>query len=293
MPLLQPDQEIPGGTYVVEHLLGAGAFSEVYRVRHRFLGRMAMKVFREIRTEPKAHALLREAILLSRMGHPNIVRMFDAGIASTPSGRRAWFTTEYLPGGSLEDFRLRHPGPLPVATSVDILVQVCAGLAVAHREDPPMVHRDLTPWNILVGQDYRGLRAIIADFGLAKHTDPRTRLAEGSGTIAFTAPEALRFGAGASTAGDVYSLGVIGYLLLTDAMPWKELILTPFGASHRPPPLAPSRFNPSIDQGLTDIVLRALATDPAERYTDADALATCLRAWRDRTLPASTDQEIA
>lgn len=292
--LLSYEQTIPGGRYVVDHLLGTGAFSEVYLVRHPILGRLAMKVFREVSTSQRANTILREAVLLSRLGHPNIVRLFDAGTAPTPSGRRAWFTTEYVAGGSLEDFRLRHTsGPIPTATTVDILMQACAGLAVAHREDPPIVHRDLTPWNILVSDDFRGLRVIVSDFGLAEHIDPRTGHTSGGGTLAFTAPEALQYGVGASTSGDVYSLGVIAYLLLADAMPWEDIIFTRYGAINRQPPLRPSRFNSAVDPRLEEVVLRALAPDPADRYPDADAFAAELRAWRDHTVSISSDQESA
>src|ERR1700675_4901787 len=100
--LLSEGQTIRG-TYEVERLLGEGAFAEVYRVRHRFLGRQAMKVFKTagMSVEDTERAL-EEAILLSRLGHPNIIRVFDANVLDTPDGPRGFFTMEYVAGGSLD-----------------------------------------------------------------------------------------------------------------------------------------------------------------------------------------------
>lgn len=83
--MLSEGQRI-AGQYTVERYLGQGAFAEVYRVRHRFLGRQAMKVFKHVGSRAAAEELLEEAVLLSRIGHPNIVRVFDAGTAETPGG---------------------------------------------------------------------------------------------------------------------------------------------------------------------------------------------------------------
>ena len=84
MPLLQEGENIKG-TYEVERFLGEGAFAEVYRVRHRFLGRQAMKLFKRVgMTQDEIEEILGEAILLSRIGHPNIVRVFDANVFESP-----------------------------------------------------------------------------------------------------------------------------------------------------------------------------------------------------------------
>src|SRR5690606_19598051 len=212
-------------------------------------GRLAMKVLRKVGTLAQTHELLGEAVLLSRLGHPNVVRVFDAGTVTTAAGERGWFTMEYVAGGNLDDYRTAHTaGPLPVADSVEILRQLCAGLAAAHGEDPPIVHRDLTPWNILVGQDAHGIRVRIGDFGLARRAQPG--LTGGEGTLAFMAPEALRYGVGSSTAADVYSVGVLAYLLLTDVLPHRDLAHTVYGAERRRPPAAPSRLNRAADAAL-------------------------------------------
>src|ERR1035437_9656823 len=98
-------------TYEVERFLGQGAFAEVYRVKHKFLGRQAMKVFKRVgMSKEEIHEMLGEAILLSRIGHPNIVRVFDANVLETPRGTCGYFTMENVPGGSLEKFWHSHGG---------------------------------------------------------------------------------------------------------------------------------------------------------------------------------------
>ena len=104
MPLLESGMTIRD-TYEVERLLGEGAFAEVYRVRHRFLGRQAMKVLKqEVGSAEELVEMLGEAILLSGFEHPNIVRVFDANVLDTKQGTRGYFTMEYIPGGTLDKF---------------------------------------------------------------------------------------------------------------------------------------------------------------------------------------------
>ena len=151
------------GTYEVERFLGEGAFAEVYRVKHRFLGRQAIKVFKcPGMARDAADRLFAEAILLSQIGHPNIVRVFDAGLVDTAHGECAYMTMEDVAGGTLEDYWKSFGGAfVPVEAAVELLRQVCRGLSVAHSVQPPIVHRDLKPQNILVGYDGAGLRARI------------------------------------------------------------------------------------------------------------------------------------
>src|SRR5215472_13736339 len=104
MPLLREGQTIRG-SYEVERLLGEGAFAEVYRVKHRFLGRQAMKVFKVPGvTLDDIVGALSEAVLLSRLGHRNIIRVFDADLIELPTGKHGFCTMEYIAGGSLQQF---------------------------------------------------------------------------------------------------------------------------------------------------------------------------------------------
>ena len=181
-------------TYEVERFLGEGAFAEVYRVKHRFLGRQAIKIFKSPgMAREAADRLFAEAILLSQMGHPNIIRVFDAGLVDTAHGECAYMTMEYVAGGTLEDYWKSFGSAfVSIGSAVELLRQVCRGLSVAHGSQPPIVHRDLKPQNILVGYDGTGLRARISDFGLAKGANPMTLLVSAQGTTRFKAPEVFR-----------------------------------------------------------------------------------------------------
>ncbi|MBK8976384.1 MAG: serine/threonine protein kinase [Planctomycetes bacterium] len=288
MPLLEIDQEIKG-TYVVERLLGEGAFAEVYRVRHRFLGRQAMKVFKQFgMTLAEIEDLLGEPALLSRMGHPNIVRVFDANTFEAGGRALGYFTMEYVSGGSLEHYwRSYRQRLMPVTEAVEIMRQVCDGLAVAHREEPPIVHRDLKPQNVLVGYDGNGLRVRVSDFGLAKRVNPLTLLASARGTFGFKPPESLDNMD--SPAADVWALGTTLYLLLTDVLPYPCNADTDVLDSARflRPVRPPSVYNIQVDHALDAVLSRCLANKPADRYRDAGELLDDLRRWKPRGLSES------
>lgn len=283
--LLREGQVIRG-TCEVEKFLGEGAFAEVYRVKHRFLGRQAMKVFKTVgMTRDEAERALGEALILSRIGHPNIIRVFDADIAATTRGDCAYFTMEYVAGGTLEKFWRSHGQAfVPVETTVTILRQVCRGLTVAHGETPPIVHRDIKPQNILVGYDIGGLRVRVSDFGLAKRVNPLTLKLTACGTRPFKAPEVFRDPKADSCRGDVWALGCVLYLLLTDRLPYGGAGGAPETKGERGPrPLvAPSALNGEADAALDAIARRALALAPVDRYADAHEMLTDLEAWRPR-----------
>ena len=282
MSLLQEGQIIRG-TYEIERLLGEGAFAEVYRVKHRFLGRQAMKVFKMVgMTVKEIEQLLEEAVMLSRLGHPNIVRVFDANVTDTSRGMCGFFTMEHVAGGSLDQFWRSHGARyVPVETTVEILRQVCRGLSLAHQEQPPIVHRDLKPQNILVGYDGAGVRVRVSDFGLAKRVNPLTLLASAKGTRAFKAPEVFDNPQSDSCAGDVWALGTMLYLLLTDDLPYPDtgIAKSRAGGRFERPIVVPSRRNLQADPMLDRIVLCALAMDPAERYLTAQEMLAELESW--------------
>jgi serine/threonine-protein kinase len=269
---------------VVDRLLGEGAYAEVHRVRHEFLGWQAMKLFKRVATLKETRAMLEEARLLSKLGHPHIVRLFDAGTVLAANGRHGYFTMEYVAGGSLERLLRNHRGrPLPLADAVEVIRQITAALVAAHEQSPPILHRDLTLANVLVGYDESGIRVRLSDFGLSKRADPVTQLASAQGTYAFMAPEVQRR-EGYSCAADVWSLGVVAYLLLTAAHPYHDG--GPFQTysvhRYREPPLPPSRFNDDIDADLDRIVLAALVPEPDRRTPDATVLAEQFRSRAER-----------
>ncbi len=296
MRLLQEGQIIRG-TYEVERFLGEGAFAEVYRVKHRFLGRQALKIFKTIGlTVDQIEVMLGEAIILSQLGHPNIIRVYDANTTETSLGTFGFFTMEYVGGGSLEQFWKSHGAQfVPVETAVEIIQQVCHGLSIAHDESPPIIHRDIKPQNILVGYDAGGLRARLSDFGLAKRVNPLTMFASARGTLAFKPPEAFEAQPKDSPAGDVWALGSTLYLLLTDRLPYGQIgdFDTTDYSRFEEPLIAPSRLNVQVDAALDRIVFKALSIDAAKRLANARAVLEALARWKPKaTAPPAKAAEL-
>lgn len=282
MQILSEGQEF-NKTYQVERLLGEGAFAEVYRVKHRFLGRQAMKVFKSPGLTTKAiEQQLDEAVLLSQVGHPNIIRVFDANVIQIKNKNFGYFTMEYIASGSLDQFwRSFRFQLMPIETVLDLMIQACRGLSVAHGTNPPIVHRDIKPQNLLVGYDGDGLRLKVSDFGLAKHANPLTLLVSARGTPSFKAPEVYRESNVDSRAGDVWALGCTMYLLLTDQLPFP--LIEKKGVGDIPvfesPLYPPSNHNVNVDQFLDQIVLKALSISLDSRYSCAMDLLADLEKW--------------
>ena len=295
MPLLEAGQTVRD-TYEVERYLAEGAFAEVYRVRHRFLGRQAMKVFKQAgMTRDEIEEMMGEAVLLSRIAHPNIVQVFDANLLDTPQGQRGYFTMENVPGGSLDKFWRSHGVSLvPIETTIDITKQVCRGLHVAHSADPPIIHRDIKPQNILIGYEADGLRARLGDFGLAKRVNPLTLLATAAGTLAFKPPEAFAQAKGDSPAGDIWAIGVTLYLLLTDRLPYKVDSVLGWRNQQvfRETLFPPSHYNIQVNPELDQIIMTCLAANVEDRYSAPGDLLSALDGWRPGS-PASDVVEAA
>jgi len=292
--ILSPGQVVRD-TYEVERLLGEGGFAEVYRVKHRFMGRQAMKVF-------KAPGLaledierdLAEALLLSRIKHPNIVEVYDANVLHTERGCFGYFTMTYVPGGTLERYWRSFGAELmPIEQVVEIGRQICRGLAVAHSSSPPIVHRDIKPQNVLVGFGPDGLHVRLTDFGLAKAVNPLTLLVSAKGTLGFKPPESLENID--SCAADVWGVGTILYLLLTDEMPFPALNARDIGEASRflRPIRPPSIYNVNVDAGLESIVYRCLAASPSDRYADANELLHDLEKWQPGFKPSGPSVSIS
>lgn len=279
--MLLQEGEVIHDVCEVDRFLGEGAFAEVYRVNHKFLGRQAMKIFKSpSKSLQEVEDKLSEAIILSRIGHPNIIRVFDAGILETRVGQCGYFTMEYVPGGNLETFWQGHGADfVSFSDAMDILKQICMGLALAHAEQPPIIHRDIKPQNILVGYDAGGLRIRVGDFGLAKRVNPLTFAASAAGTPSFMPPECLSNVS--SCAGDVWAIGTIFYLLLTDHLPFPISSIADFrkGKCWKHSLIPASHFNTQVDSALDSILFRALELEPADRYPDARAMSNDIVAW--------------
>jgi eukaryotic-like serine/threonine-protein kinase len=273
--------------YELHELLGEGAFGRVYRGTDRRLGRaVAVKVIKPWWAEDSAwvERFQREARLLARVNDPGVVQIFDIGDAE----EGPYYVAELVEGESLAD-RLRS-GRLSVEEARDIAEQLCRSLASAHREG--VVHCDVKPANVLLSADGR---VKVGDFGIARLAEATSQGPSPTvaGTPRYMSPEQAR-GRPPTPATDVYSVGVVLYEMLAGRPPFEDGSPVELGLRHLedpPPPLAPT-----IPADLREVVMRALAKDPAERYPDAGAMAEALgasageRAARDPHPGAARDE---
>ncbi|MFL5356614.1 serine/threonine-protein kinase [Archangium sp.] len=270
------------GHYRLTRMLGSGGMGTVYLAEQTIIGaRVAVKVLhpylaQDARLRARFYA---EARTVNLIGHPNIVRIFD--INESEDGLH-YFVMEYLDGTPLS----RLPRPVEPGLVAWLLAQACDALEAVHRSG--VVHRDLKPDNLLMMERPGESPTLkVLDFGVAKALhdtvgQEQTLAGQVLGTPAYMAPEQWA-GQPVDGRADVYSLGVTGYLLLTGQLPYPrgqlaELVLSP----EPPPPLrAPHELVPAVPEGLSRVLLRALARAPGERFATAldfkKALLTAVR----------------
>ncbi|MFI6128862.1 protein kinase [Micromonospora sp. NPDC051141] len=253
------------GAYRVERLLGTGSFATVWLAYDPALdGRVAIKVLAEnwshdLRVRER---FLDEARLLRRLDHDRVVRVHTVG--ELPDGR-PYAVLAWADGGSLRDRLAR--GPLPVAEAVTLLGEIAAGVAVLHRHR--VVHRDLTPSNVLFHSGPGRERVLIADLGLAKALASASGLTARAGTPGYMAPEQDDPLAVVDTRADVYGLGRLGLRLLGEA----------------PATVGPAddrravrvRLRAGVPPAVGPVLRTATAVRPADRYPDATAFRVALR----------------
>jgi len=262
--------------YRLVSLIGRGGMGVVYLVEHVHIGkRMAMKLLHGglVRRREVVRRFQREAEVVSRLDHPNIVSVFDFG----HSEGLAYLVMELVSGKDLGKL-IDGEGPLSFGRTARIIAQVCAGVGHAHAEG--VIHRDLKPENVVVRQRREVADQVkVLDFGLAKlRHDPDantlTRAGTLMGTPYYMAPEYIR-GEGASVQTDVYAIGAMMYRALTKEPPFVAESSMGVLTKHLTEPVIP----PSERSGRTDlppeadaVVLRAMAKDPRHRYGSVDEL---------------------
>ncbi len=271
------------GRYRLRRRLGRGGMGEVWAAWHKGLGReVAVKMLRYDFGDGHQVALQRfrrEVRATSELGHPNTVRVFDYGASDDGI---LYYAMELLEGENLRSL-VRREGPLPPARALHLVSQAARALAEAHRKG--IVHRDVKPENIFV-IDAGGERDFVKvlDFGIAKVVDlrggeePLTQTGVLTGTPATMSPEAIT----ASEIGppaDVYGLGAVLYFMLAGRFPFEGEAASQIVAHLHDPVIPPSiKARVDIPRDLEDVVLRALAKDPADRYADAGEMAQALSA---------------
>ena len=294
MSILDPD-EIVRDTYLVERLLGEGAFAQVYRVKHRYMGRQAMKVFKApCASNEEIEQSLSEALLLSQLKHPNIVEIYDANVFQKEYKTFGYFTMNYMPGGTLERYWRSFGAKLmPVAQAVEVIRKTTRGLSIAHSQNPPIVHRDIKPANILVRFEDSGIGVRLSDFGLAKSVNPLSLLASSRGDLAFKPPEALENQD--SCAADIWAVGTTLYLILTDELPYPMLNFRDAtdGSRFLRPIRPPSLYNATVDGALESVLFRCLAARSSDRYANATELLRDLDGWRPGRTSSTTSTSLS
>jgi eukaryotic-like serine/threonine-protein kinase len=249
--------------YTVERTLGRGGMATVELAHDTELDRrVAVKrLFASLADDAIfRRRFLREARMAAALSHPNLVAVFDVG----DEDGLPFIVMEYVDGETLADL-MQRTGPLPPDRAVDLLLQVCAGLQHAHAAG--LVHRDIKPQNLLVRSDGT---VKIADFGIARtlQATQLTQVGTVLGTAAYLAPEQA-VGEQVTAAADIYSLGAVGYELLSGRTPYEFTSLADLSLQQREPPAPPL----GVSADLAGLILRCLAFNPADRPHSAAALA--------------------
>ena len=274
-PLVPFDGELPQITgYEMQRVLGRGGVAIVYLARHVRLERLVAVKMLLAGQHAKPRELdrfSREARTLAELHHANIVQIFDVG----EYNGCPYFTMEYLNGGRLVD-RVKER-PMPAKDAARMIATFAEAIHVAHQSG--IIHRDLTPSNILVTTD--GVPKI-TDFGLARHlheTGGLTFTGAALGTPGYMAPEQADRRVGEiGPAADVYALGAILYKLLTGRPPFQaETTASTIRQLLFNEPLPVSKLNPSIPRDLETICLKCLSKEPEGRYATAASLADDVR----------------
>lgn len=250
--------------YEIIRSIGEGGMANVYLGYDTILDRnVAIKILRgDLSTDEKfVRRFQREALSASSLAHPNIVEMYDVG----EDDGIYYIVMEYVEGKTLKQL-LKKRGSLTLSEAIDIMLQLTDGMAHAH--DSYIIHRDLKPQNIMIKDDGQ---IKITDFGIAMalNATQLTQTNSVMGSVHYLPPEQAS-GKGSTIKSDIYSMGIIFYELLTGSLPFKGDNAVEIALKHMRDPLPSVREdNPAIPQSIENIILKATAKNPKNRYDDA------------------------
>ena len=256
------------GQYTLEEKIGEGGMGNVYKASHAILKRpTAVKFLKPEAVTPQTIARFeREVQLTSQLTHPNTIRVYDYG--HTPDGI-FYYAMEYLPGLNLAQL-IEMEGPLPAGRVIHILKQICFSLAEAHAID--LIHRDIKPLNVILCER-GGLFDVVKvlDFGLVKdisgQNTEHTEAHELTGTPAYVAPERLIDPQNIDARSDLYSLGSVGFNLLTgqDVFEGANAMEIGYHVMKTPAPRVSEKIDLKIPARLDRLISDCLAKEPAAR----------------------------
>lgn len=268
-------QRILDQRYELEELIGGGGMADVYKARDCLLNRpVAVKILHEEFKQDKEFVdkFQREAQAAARLSHPNIVNIYDVGVADGDH----YIVMEYVPGRTLKD-RIRQEGHLSVSESLRVAREIAEALAHAHANN--LVHCDIKPHNILMMADGH---AKVADFGIARAVTESTMTYSGNviGSVHYFSPEQAK-GTMITPKSDVYSLGVVLYEMLTGKLPFTGDNPVSIAVKHlQEEPVPVRQIDPAIPPVVEAIVSKAMSKDPAMRPTSAELVQDISQAER-------------
>jgi serine/threonine protein kinase len=264
--------------YRLRSVLGRGGMSVVFESENPRLGSVvALKVLAPELAEDDLfrERFLQESRIAASLNHPNVIPIYDTG----PCDGLLYIAMRYVAGRDLRAV-LRDQGHISPALALMLIAQTGRALDAAHRRG--LVHRDVKPANILIerGADDEPDHVYLADFGISKHSRSRSGLtATGQlvGTIDYIAPEQIQ-GKSVDGRADIYSLACVLYECVTGRVPFKkDLDAAVIWAHVEEPPAAPSTVRPELPHGIDDVIARAMAKDPNDRYSTAHEFVAAAR----------------
>ncbi|MBE6124761.1 MAG: Stk1 family PASTA domain-containing Ser/Thr kinase [Erysipelotrichaceae bacterium] len=265
-----------GNRYIVRKSIGEGGMADVYLAYDAILKReVAIKVLRgELNEDPiNLQRFQREASAITNLSHPNIVEVYDVG----ETNKKNYIVMEYVPGKTLKQL-IKQRGAINTTEAINIMKQLVSATAHAHHND--IIHRDIKSQNVLIKDDGT---VKLSDFGIASTGDSNQQLTQTDtvmGSVHYLAPELAR-GKPATVQSDIYSLGIVFFEMLTGDVPFHADTAVQIALKHMHDDIPSVRaFNPNIPQSVENIILRATAKEPEQRYSSADSmyddLITCL-----------------
>jgi len=261
--------------YAIERELGAGGMATVYLARDLKHDRqVALKVLRpELAATLGPDRFPREIRIVAKLQHPHVLPLHDSG----ESGGFLYYVMPYVEGESLRQ-KLERDGQMPVHDAVRILREVADALAYAHAHG--VLHRDIKPDNVMLS----GRHALVTDFGVAKAVsdaggEKLTTVGVAVGTPTYMSPEQATGQAHIDHRSDIYAVGILGYELLTGKPPFvaatAQAVLSA-QVLERPAPVTDRR--PAVPEALSDLLMRCLQKNPADRWQSAEEILHALEA---------------
>ena len=253
--------------YEIIRSIGEGGMANVYLGYDTILDRnVAIKILRgDLSNDEKfVRRFQREALSASSLAHPNIVEMYDVG----EDNGLYYIVMEFIDGKTIKQL-LKKRGSLTISEAIDIMLQLTDGMTHAH--ESYIIHRDLKPQNVMIKSDGQ---IKITDFGIAMalNSTQLTQTNSVMGSVHYLPPEQAN-GKGCTTKSDIYSMGIIFYELLSGSLPFRGDNAVEIALKHIRDPLPSLRDdNPAIPQSIENIIRRATAKNPKNRYDDAKSM---------------------